>query len=286
MLLVALFAVAAVASLIFAFVKTKNSKNFASSAGHAAAKTAMHSKTIVAVIIAALAIAGICVSVANAPALRAFANGNAEGVDYKPQITATVHEDTQTVTFEQNYFTNLEANPIHIDHSSLTLSDEAKAVVGDDEFYFEAKYVGEETRVFAGDTDSSEDCKPVDQDALPNSQTQQIEYNTNITYEIAKKLCDIEEAFTLDLVPAECYTIDFSAEGADGGQPPHVQTITAPGQEGMEQTIIYAPANTGNLVKEGYVFNGWNTQLDGKGTHYDVDGPITGFTKDSVIYVD
>lgn len=253
MLLVALFAVAAIASLIFAFVKTKNNMNFAKGASHATVKTATQSKIIAAVIVAAIAIVGICVSVANAPALRAFANANAEGVEYKDAITATVHEDTQTITFEQNFFKNTEANPIHIDHSSLKLSEEAKAIVGQNELRLTAKYSDGSTFVFNDKADSNTPYLPFDQLELAQNKSQDIVYNTNLSYDMAVKLCQIEEAFTLELNQADCVTVSYNRGEGTTGEPPHSQTVSKSGQEGAKQLITKAPGK-GTLAKSGFAF--------------------------------
>lgn len=245
-----MFAIIAVISIGYVFKRVKYQRNLYQNAGHASANVMPRAKIFAVTALAVLAIAGAIISAVNSPAIRAFANGNAEGIDFKNQITATVHEDTQTVTFETNYFTNNETGPIHIDHSSLNLSEEAKAVVGEAQFYFEAKYIGQETRVFKGEPDEADDCVPTDQTALTQGQTHNIEYNTNITYDIAKKLCDVEEAFTLELVPSVCYTATFSSQGADSGEPPHCQTVSVAG-EGVENVKFTVPG-PGTLVKENY----------------------------------
>ena len=105
-LLITLFVVAAIASLFFIFIKSKNSNPLQMSGKHSIAKTTAKPTTLIAGLIAALATVGAVISFINMPAINAFANGNAEGVDYKPQITATVHESDQSVTFETNFFTN------------------------------------------------------------------------------------------------------------------------------------------------------------------------------------
>lgn len=38
--------------------------------------------------------------------------------------------------------------------------------------------------------------------------------------------------------------------------------------------FIVLSDNTGNLVKDGFVFVGWNTQPDGNGTHYDIGDSV------------
>ena len=59
----------------------------------------------------------------------------------------------------------------------------------------------------------------------------------------------------------EMFTISYNANGADSG--------TAPAsQHGDEETSQSIQANSGNLAKSGYLFDGWNTTADGSGTTY------------------
>ena len=58
------------------------------------------------------------------------------------------------------------------------------------------------------------------------------------------------------------YSVTYNANGATSGSAPANQTKTA----GVDLTLA---TNTGNLAKTDYTFAGWNTQADGKGTHYD-----------------
>ncbi|OPH46621.1 hypothetical protein BC351_14130 [Paenibacillus ferrarius] len=57
-------------------------------------------------------------------------------------------------------------------------------------------------------------------------------------------------------------TITYNSNGADGGTAPTDNNEYARGES------IKVPGNTGNLVKTGYTFAGWNTMADGKGTSY------------------
>ena len=72
----------------------------------------------------------------------------------------------------------------------------------------------------------------------------------------------------------EGYVVIYSPNFADGGTVPAPQTKT-PG----EPLLIFD--NTGELYKEGYVFYGWNSRMDGEGTlwrggdYYNSDAPIT-----------
>ena len=62
--------------------------------------------------------------------------------------------------------------------------------------------------------------------------------------------------------PNPTYSVTYDGNGSTGGTIPIDSTSYEQGQ-----TVI-ALANTGNLVKTGFVFSGWNTQTDGLGTNY------------------
>ena len=62
--------------------------------------------------------------------------------------------------------------------------------------------------------------------------------------------------------PAPTYTVTYNGNGNTGGSVPMDTTNYEQGQ------IATALANTGNLVKTGYSFAGWNTQAAGSGTTY------------------
>ncbi|MGE7023410.1 InlB B-repeat-containing protein, partial [Solibacillus cecembensis] len=60
------------------------------------------------------------------------------------------------------------------------------------------------------------------------------------------------------------YTVSYNGNGATGGQ--------VPGNNSYEEKVIVTvAANSGNLEKTGFTFAGWNSQADGKGTHYAVN---------------
>lgn len=59
----------------------------------------------------------------------------------------------------------------------------------------------------------------------------------------------------------EVFTISYNANGAEYGVAPAKQS----GDEDSPQEV---QANTGNLSKSGYLFDGWNTAADGSGTNY------------------
>ncbi len=58
------------------------------------------------------------------------------------------------------------------------------------------------------------------------------------------------------------YTVTYDGNGNTGGSVPNNTTNYEQGQ------TVAVLGNTGNLVKNGYTFAGWNTQADGNGTTY------------------
>jgi uncharacterized repeat protein (TIGR02543 family) len=68
------------------------------------------------------------------------------------------------------------------------------------------------------------------------------------------------------LIPT--YTVSCQANGATGGTAPAAQTKT-------QGVALALSGNTGNLVKAGYTFSGWNTAADGNGASYAVGANYT-----------
>ena len=64
--------------------------------------------------------------------------------------------------------------------------------------------------------------------------------------------------------PAPTYTVTYDGNGNTGGSPP---TDSNAYYQGDTVTVL---GNTGNLVKTGYTFAGWNTAANGSGTGYAV----------------
>jgi uncharacterized repeat protein (TIGR02543 family) len=62
--------------------------------------------------------------------------------------------------------------------------------------------------------------------------------------------------------PEVTYGITYNANGSTSGVAPSDPGVYSPG------TTVTVLANTGNLVKNGYTFAGWNTTPDGSGTIY------------------
>jgi uncharacterized repeat protein (TIGR02543 family) len=72
------------------------------------------------------------------------------------------------------------------------------------------------------------------------------------------------------------YTITYDANGADDGSVPADQSKIG----NLKLTLA---SNTGNLVRDKYVFGGWNTQADGKGTNY-AEGAAFTDNADTTLY--
>ncbi len=77
---------------------------------------------------------------------------------------------------------------------------------------------------------------------------------------------------------AAVYTITYNGNGSTGGTVPTDNNIYADGQK---VTVI---DNTGNLMKSGYTFAGWNSQADGKGTSYAAGATFTMGDSDVTLY--
>jgi len=73
----------------------------------------------------------------------------------------------------------------------------------------------------------------------------------------------LDKALTLYVEWASGITLIYDANGADSG--------TAPvKQEKQLGQVVAISDNSGTLARTGYIFKGWNTQADGKGTSYKV----------------
>ena len=58
-----------------------------------------------------------------------------------------------------------------------------------------------------------------------------------------------------------CYTITYNSNGATGGSVPASTTH-------VNNDYVTVQSNTGNLVRTGYTFSGWNTKANGTGSNY------------------
>jgi len=65
------------------------------------------------------------------------------------------------------------------------------------------------------------------------------------------------------------FTLGYNANGAESG-------IAPAAQNGNGKASLAVSANTGNLAKNGYLFDGWNTQPDGYGADYAPGASYTG----------
>lgn len=74
------------------------------------------------------------------------------------------------------------------------------------------------------------------------------------------------------------YTVTYNGNGNTGGSVPVDNTNY---EQGQTVTIL---GNTGNLVKTGYSFTGWNTQADGSGTTYTQGQTFTMDTSNVTLY--
>lgn len=74
------------------------------------------------------------------------------------------------------------------------------------------------------------------------------------------------------------YKLTYDGNNAESGTVPESDT-------GVPNDLMTAKGNTGNLVREGYIFRGWNTEPDGGGTHYNV-GDTFRIEEDTVLYAE
>lgn len=65
------------------------------------------------------------------------------------------------------------------------------------------------------------------------------------------------------------FRVNYHANGSDSG------TVPIDSSTHQIGSIITLPDNTGSMVKEGYVFKGWTTNIDGDGTYYAVGDEYT-----------
>lgn len=79
----------------------------------------------------------------------------------------------------------------------------------------------------------------------------------------------ITVTFSINKTAPIKYTVKYDGNGATGGQAPvNSQTY----ENGHSVTVA---DNTGNLVRTGFTFNGWNTKADGSGINYVANNKFT-----------
>lgn len=74
------------------------------------------------------------------------------------------------------------------------------------------------------------------------------------------------------------FSVTYDGNGAEGGSAPVDDTAY---EEGEPVTVL---GNTGNLVRNGYAFSGWNTQADASGTTYTQGQTFTMEAADVILY--
>ncbi len=77
----------------------------------------------------------------------------------------------------------------------------------------------------------------------------------------------------------KAYKVTYDGNGKTGGTVPTDATYYS----GNGSTSVTTKTNSGNLVKAGYTFAGWNTKADGAGTHYAAGGTFT-ITANTTLY--
>lgn len=77
------------------------------------------------------------------------------------------------------------------------------------------------------------------------------------------------------------YTVTYDGNENTSGTVP--TDASSPYEEAAEVTVL---GNTGNLVKSGYVWNGWNTLADGTGTHYDATDTFNMPASNIILYAE
>lgn len=77
------------------------------------------------------------------------------------------------------------------------------------------------------------------------------------------------------------HSVTYNGNDNTGGSVP--TDDDSPYEEDATVTVL---GNSGSLVRTGYTFNGWNTEADGSGTHYDEDDTFTMSTSNVVLYAE
>lgn len=93
-----------------------------------------------------------------------------------------------------------------------------------------------------------------------------------LTGETAPKTVDVQNR-----IPAPTYTMTYDANGADSG------SVPVDGNAYHSGAAVTVKGNTGNLQKNGYAFDGWNTVSDGSGLTYQANDTYT-ISDDTTLY--
>ncbi|MFD0677008.1 MULTISPECIES: InlB B-repeat-containing protein [unclassified Paenibacillus] len=82
--------------------------------------------------------------------------------------------------------------------------------------------------------------------------------------------------YTVAVIPS--YTVTYNGNGATSGN------VTADSGSYAQGATVSVYGNTGNLLKTGYTFAGWNTQADGNGTTYAAGATFSMGTANVTLY--
>jgi len=88
-----------------------------------------------------------------------------------------------------------------------------------------------------------------------------------------------DKTFTAQWSAAAVYSVTYNGNGNTGG------SVPIEGASFVQGAEVSVDGNTGNLVKSGFVFAGWNTASDGSGETYEENDTFTMGTSDVTLYV-
>ncbi|OPH52193.1 hypothetical protein BC351_33205 [Paenibacillus ferrarius] len=103
-------------------------------------------------------------------------------------------------------------------------------------------------------------------------------YTTGTTFSMATANVTLYAKWTANPTANPTYTVTYNGNGNSGGSAPTDSDSYAQG------VTISVYGNTGNLVKTGYTFVGWNTQADGNGTTYTTGTTFSMATANVTLY--
>ncbi|WP_312123970.1 InlB B-repeat-containing protein [Lysinibacillus boronitolerans] len=101
-----------------------------------------------------------------------------------------------------------------------------------------------------------------------------ISYAENATFQMGKADVILYAQWTAN----PTYTVIYNANGATSGTVPKDSTLYE------ENETVMVQGNSGNLVRTGYTFAGWNTAQDGKGIAYIANTPLIIGEADIILY--